>query len=213
MLINTKRKLRWFLDSPILNLLLLTIMFGIVIFTFLSRERVMIKNQTGIYPKEKVIQRQAVTYSLPSSLESNINPESFELEVASEVKRICSDVYPDLDSAYILAMIYHESRFQPDSVNYRSGAKGLMQILPQWHTVRAENLGVSLDDWKGNILIGCDILNEMIQTKGSMQYAINFYAGGYDYADYYKSCNCSSTYEIALDNILESGVLEELGVM
>lgn len=63
MFINAKRKLRWFLDSPILNLLLLAIMFGIVICAFLNKERIMIKNQTSIWPKEKVIQRQAVIYS------------------------------------------------------------------------------------------------------------------------------------------------------
>lgn len=136
---------------------------------------------------------------------------SFESQVADEVKKICKNVYPDLDSDYILAMIYRESRFQPDVTNSKTGATGLMQILPKWHTARAEKLGVSLYDWRGNVLTGCDLLNEVMQDKGSLSYAINFYAGGYEYADYYKRAHTQSPYERSLEEILSSGVLDSIG--
>lgn len=135
---------------------------------------------------------------------------SFESQVVNEVKRICKDVYPDLDPDYILAMIYRESRFQPDALNPKTGATGLMQILPKWHTARAEKLGVSLYDWRGNILTGCDLLNEIVQDKGSLSYAVNFYAGGYEYADYYKRTHIRSPYERSLEEILSRGVLDSI---
>lgn len=156
---------------------------------------------------------QPISKEIFTKLESVQLPVTFEEEVALEVKRICADVYPNLSSDYILAIVYHESRFQPNAVNSKTGATGLMQILPQWHTARASSLGVSLSDWKGNILTGCDILNEMAQAKHSMHYAVNFYAGGYGYANYYESSGRQSPYEIELNNILKSGVLKELGVM
>lgn len=135
---------------------------------------------------------------------------SFESQVADEVEQICRDVYPNLDPNYILAMIYRESRFQPDATNSKTGATGLMQLLPKWHTTRAEKLGVSLCDWRGNILTGCDLLNEVMQDKGSLSYAINFYAGGYEYADHYKRTHIRSPYERSLEKILSSGILDSI---
>lgn len=101
--------------------------------------------------------------------------------------QIVSEFYPDLDSRYIKAIIYHESRYQPGIINTKTGVEGLMQISPKWHTQRAKNLGVEdLLDPYGNILVGCDILNELTQ-KHDFNYALNFFAGGYPYANRYKS--------------------------
>lgn len=165
------------------------------------------RKDLSTFYKERKCTQQIIIY------EPNTLSENFELQVASEVRRVCSNVYPSLDSDYVLAIIYYESRFQQDAVNSKTGAVGLMQILPQWHTIRADDLGASLSDWDGNILVGCDILNEMVQKKGSMHYAVNFYAGGYSYADYYERTGKLSPYEKSLNNILSSGILEEMGVM
>lgn len=135
--------------------------------------------------------------------------QSFENFIINEVLRVCTDVYPDLDPNYVLASIYHESRFKPDVINARTNATGLMQILPKWHAVRAQKLGVSLTDPAGNILVGCDILNELYQQSNSFQYALNVYAGGYPYANAYK--NTKSPFERELDEILASGVLYFVG--
>lgn len=135
--------------------------------------------------------------------------QSFESFVTDEVLRVCTDIYPDLDPNYILAIIYHESRFKPDAVNPKTNATGLMQVLPKWHTARAEKLGVSLTDPAGNILVGCDILNEVYQQSHSLRYALNVYAGGYPYANSYK--NEKSPFEKELDEIIASGVLYSVG--
>lgn len=135
--------------------------------------------------------------------------KSFESFVTDEVLRVCTDIYPDLDPNYILAIIYHESRFKPDAVNLRTNATGLMQVLPKWHAARAQKLGVSLTDPAGNILVGCDILNEVYQQSHSLRYALNVYAGGYSYANNYK--NTKSQFEKELDEIIASGVLYSVG--
>lgn len=201
------------------SLLWIELLYGVItiaIFIFLllfahlvttHSSDIQVKKDLGVICKERHCTQQIITY------EPNVLPETFEMQVASEVRRLCVNVYPDLDSDYILAMVYYESRFQQDAINSKTGAVGLMQILPQWHTDRANNLGVSLYDWKGNILVGCDILNEMMQKKGSMHYAVNFYAGGYRFADYYERTGKLSPYENSLNNILSSGVLEEMEVM
>lgn len=135
--------------------------------------------------------------------------QSFKSFVTDEVLRVCTEVYPDLDPNYVLAIIYHESRFNPNAINLKTNATGLMQILPKWHTARAQRLGVELTDPAGNILVGCDILNEVRQQYGSFRYALNVYAGGYAYANNYK--NTKSQFEKELDEIIASGVLYSMG--
>lgn len=110
-------------------------------------------------------------------------------------------IYPGLDSDYVKAIIYRESRYDPNAYNVTTGATGLMQISPKWHTQRAKNLGVNdLYDPYGNVLVGCDILNEVMEKSGSFEYAINFFAGGYPYANAYR--NSKSPYMQELEDII-----------
>lgn len=119
---------------------------------------------------------------------------------ASYADEITLSVYPDIPSEYVKAIIWHESRFEPEIMNTKTKATGLMQILPKWHTKRAKTLGVSsLTDPYGNILVGCDILNELTQ-KYDFNYALNFFAGGYPYADRYK--NSASPFVQELNEII-----------
>lgn len=120
---------------------------------------------------------------------------------ASYVDQIIEQYYPILDADTIKAMIYLESTYRPNLVNKKTGVKGLMQVSPKWHTERAKSLGVTdLLDPYGNILVGCDILNEMTQKYGAT-YAINYYAGGYKYANNHK--NSTSAYIKKLNGIKE----------
>lgn len=136
----------------------------------------------------------------------NEKPLSGPTLYASYADEITTSVYPEIPSEYVKAIIWHESRFEPEIMNTKTKATGLMQILPKWHTKRAKNLGVtSLTDPYGNILVGCDILNELTQ-KYDFNYALNFFAGGYPYADRYK--NSASPFVQELNEIIhqmESG--------
>ncbi len=163
----------------------------------------------GFYGKR--IDRTSISVKMLSLFANcKINNKEESLTEEELYKNYISEIvkthYPNLDSNLIAAIVYHESRFQTDAVNKKTNATGLMQILPKWHTERAHRLGVTdLGDPYGNILVGCDILNEIFQSKKSMTYAIDFYAGGYKYADYYK--NSVSPYRKELNQILEEHIL------
>lgn len=118
----------------------------------------------------------------------------------SYVYEIIATRYPSLNPQLIRAIIYHESRYHAESVNLKTNATGLMQLSPKWQTVRAESLGVTdLTDPYGNILTGCDFLNELF-NKYSYNYALDFYAGGYPYANSNKGG--TSNYVKAVQNIM-----------
>ncbi len=114
---------------------------------------------------------------------------------------ISDKYYPEISPAYVCAIIYHESRFDPSVTNTKTGVQGLCQINPKWHTNRANSLGVSdLYDPYGNILVCFDILNEL-SLSGGLSYALNFYAGGYPYANRY--LNETSPFERQLAQIMD----------
>lgn len=118
----------------------------------------------------------------------------------SYVDEIIDQYYPSLDPELIRAIIYNESRYDANARNSKSGAAGLMQLLPKWHTQRALNLGVTdLYDPYGNILTGCDFLNELMQ-KYPFNYAISYYAGGSNYANSYG--DYPSAYQCTLNDTI-----------
>lgn len=119
----------------------------------------------------------------------------------SYVHEIVSTRYPNLKEEYIRALIYHESRYDPNCWGKSTNVQGLMQIMPKWHMERARNLGVTdLFDPYGNILVGCDLLSEMTKQCG-FEYALNCFAGGTKYANAYK--NTTSPYIKALNSFIE----------
>lgn len=113
---------------------------------------------------------------------SSLTPMELYVNYAYE---IADKYYPDIHPEYVCAIIYHESRFDPTVTNKKTEVQGLCQINPKWHTKRANELGVTdLYDPYGNILVCFDILNEL-SLSGGFSYALNFYAGGYPYANRY----------------------------
>lgn len=155
-----------------------------------------------VYVEVPVIQYVEKPVQVP--LEPEPEMERLELTGAdlyiSYVDEITSTIYTDVDPLLVKAIIYHESRFDADAVNSKSGTMGLMQVSPKWHTQRAERLGVSLSDPYGNILVGCDILHELYSSN-SKSYSLNVYAGGYPYANKYM--NDKSPFEKELDTIMQ----------
>lgn len=118
----------------------------------------------------------------------------------SYVYEITSTRYPSLDPQLVRAIIYHESRYNAESVNSKTSATGLMQLSPKWQAARAKVLGVNdLTDPYGNILTGCDFLNELFE-RYSFNYALNIYVGGYRYAD--QNRGRTSNYVLAVQGIM-----------
>nr|DAJ74883.1 MAG TPA: hypothetical protein [Caudoviricetes sp.] len=94
------------------------------------------------------------------------------------IKEISSEYHicPEM----VMAIIEHESSGQANAEN--GGCKGLMQIYEKYHRDRMERLGVEdLYDPYGNILVGCDYLEELFEKyKGDMSTVLMIYSGTSD---------------------------------
>lgn len=81
----------------------------------------------------------------------------------------------DLDPVLLLAMMAVESGFRHEAVS-SAGAKGLMQIIPEFHPEKFEHPGLVFDP-EHNIQTGARILREYLGQLGSLQAALQRYAG------------------------------------
>lgn len=115
--------------------------------------------------------------------------EEIELYIQNAVS-----LYPNLSSDLISAIIWRESRYDPNARNYNGACVGLMQLSTKWHTKRAKNLGVeNLYDPYGNILTGCDLLSELLESY-NLEMALMVYHGGYSYAKKYQTAGITDQY-------------------
>ena len=83
-----------------------------------------------------------------------------------------------LDPLLILAVISIESRFNPIAESVM-GAKGLMQVIPRFHSDKFEPLGgdQAAFDPEVNITVGARILKEYIRRTGDVADALQMYVG------------------------------------
>lgn len=83
-----------------------------------------------------------------------------------------------LDPLLIIAVISVESRFNPIAESV-AGAKGLMQIIPKYHSDKFQEFGgeKAVFDPETNILVGAQILKEYISRTGNLSMALQMYAG------------------------------------
>jgi soluble lytic murein transglycosylase-like protein len=83
-----------------------------------------------------------------------------------------------VDPLLIIAVIAIESRFNPIAESVK-GAKGLMQIIPKYHSDKLEAFGGerAVFDPATNIRVGAQILREYIRATGNLGIALQMYAG------------------------------------
>ena len=83
-----------------------------------------------------------------------------------------------VDPLIIIAVMAVESRFNPIAESV-AGAKGLMQIIPRYHTDKfVEHGGVkAVFDPQTNIHVGSQIIKEYIARTGDLTSALQLYAG------------------------------------
>lgn len=96
-------------------------------------------------------------------------PESYDIPLQDDLQDYLIGTARSygLDPALVIAVIWRESCYQVDAVGDAGQAIGLMQIQPRWHQERMDRLGVTdLGDPRSNILVGCDILSEVIGQYG-----------------------------------------------
>jgi len=86
-----------------------------------------------------------------------------------------------VDPLLLLAVMAVESRYNPVAES-NMGAKGLMQVIPKFHSEKiAEHGGESaLLDPQVNIKVGAQILREYMRRFGETETALQMYAGAFD---------------------------------
>jgi soluble lytic murein transglycosylase-like protein len=83
-----------------------------------------------------------------------------------------------LDPLLIIAVIAIESRFNPIAESV-AGAKGLMQIIPKYHTQKLQEFGgvEAVFDPVINVQVGAQILKEYLRHTGHIGSALQMYNG------------------------------------
>lgn len=92
-----------------------------------------------------------------------------------------------LDPLLIIAVIAVESGFNPIAESV-AGAKGLMQVIPKYHTDKLHQFGgeKAVFDPAANVVVGAQILEEYLRRTGNLGIALQMYAGALgDYEDQY----------------------------
>ena len=101
-------------------------------------------------------------------------------DVAYDLVRVAHRAGHDLqlDPLLIIAVIAIESRFNPIAESV-AGAKGLMQIIPKYHSDKLEEFGgeKAVYDPAANIQVGAQILKEYLRLTGNLGSALQMYAG------------------------------------
>lgn len=96
--------------------------------------------------------------------------------------RLCDE--HDLDPAIIIALIKRESNFIPTVIGDSGDSLGLMQIQPKWHYERMKKLGCpNLLNPYQNVTVGIDLIVDLIEMGGSLDWALMAYAAGPGYAN------------------------------
>lgn len=99
------------------------------------------------------------------------------------VHEICSEY--GLDPDLVRAIIWTESNYKADAVNYNGTCFGLMQISEKSHRDRMARLGVSdLTDPRSNILVGVDLLSYLFHERNNLNWVLAAYNAGYKTANY-----------------------------
>jgi hypothetical protein len=89
----------------------------------------------------------------------------------------------DIEPALVIAIIERESKYEADTIGDSGDSLGLMQIQPKWHSERMTRLGAKdLLNPFDNVLVGIDILDELIDSGNSLEWALMAYNGGNAYA-------------------------------
>lgn len=135
-----------------------------------------------------VVNEVAVGSDIDLSVEVIEAPEVVYFDVPLEeplqdrIFELCEE--RGIDPAIIIAMIERESRFRPSIKGDHGRSYGLMQIKPKWHQKRANELGCpDLLNPYHNVTVGIDLLGDLIETGGSLEWALMAYNGGAAYAN------------------------------
>ena len=105
-----------------------------------------------------------------------------EEELQNYIFKLCEE--SSIDPALVIAMIYRESSYNPETIGDNGKSFGLMQIQPKWHQWRMDKLNCPdlLDPYQ-NVTVGIDFLSDLFGRGKSVEWVLMAYNGGPSYAD------------------------------
>lgn len=162
-------------------------------------------SQYGLFGKPASLQGE-LSQTGDAAASANAHPEEGRYRAIAEFLakryRVSQDVTFDLvsiahaaghqmglDPLLIIAVMAVESRFNPIAESV-AGAKGLMQVIPKYHTDKLQEFGgeKAVFDPQANIVVGSRILKEYLGRTGNLSMALQMYAGALnDEHDIYSS--------------------------
>lgn len=136
------------------------------------------------------------------TLKNDLTPEAYTMYNIYNAVSKMRDIYPNVESSLILAIIQKESRYNPAA--YGAGAVGLMQIIPACHTDRIARLGIE-DIWDpySNVLVGTDLISELVSKYQDPGLALMCYNMGEGTALYKYNNHGYSDYALEVLRIKE----------
>lgn len=122
-------------------------------------------------PAEPVLETTVEMYGI------DVDAVPMDPEYVSHVCEVCESYM--LDPAILFAMMWQESRFNPDAVGDHGQSFGILQIKRKWHEERIQRLGVTdlFSEWQ-EIYVACDYLAEIRETYPNYRQMLTVYRYG-----------------------------------
>ena len=113
----------------------------------------------------------------PTTTEATFYEVPIDIDLLDHIQGLCADYVIPVE--LVLAVIETESSYQADAVS-PVGAKGLMQIIPEYHEDRMNRLNCTdLFDPYQNVTVGMDFLSELIEKyDGNLHKTLTAYNYG-----------------------------------
>lgn len=174
------RRYKDYMKTFISMLLLLLIIISLVTLSVSIKYRML--NHMLINFQDKPIVEMTVYADSPNLEEDQLPPRVYTIPKKLEgqaliqqyVREICAKYDNKIKPELVMAIIEQESNYKPQARN--GTCLGLMQISNRWHADRAIKLGVTnFYDSYGNILLGVDYLNELLNKYKDVSLVLMLY--------------------------------------
>jgi hypothetical protein len=147
----------------------------------LQLERI-VEPETEVFETEYVEETEMIEETAFVSEASYYYDVPLDYEIQDHVFSVCE--LSGVDSALIIAMIYHESGYNVYAIGDNGEALGLMQIQPKWNMDRMNRLQCwDLLNPYQNIMVGVDVVNELMDYGMPTEWVLMAYNGGVAYAN------------------------------
>lgn len=126
---------------------------------------------------EEPVEHVSAEYNTIVSVKDPFFSVPLDAELQNHIVEVCKKY--EVDPALVVSVIHRESGYNHLAIGDNGASEGLMQIKREFHRDRMARLGCTdLLDPKQNILVGVDILAELLNTYETTEMALMVYNAG-----------------------------------